>query len=113
MGAEDGASGGYVVVAGTPEGVAAHEGSPTGRFLKLMLRGQACALAVRYPTRAAAFLWVHQRMGCSRGNCCLTRITVQGASIATLIGTVATSRCICRPWVAAPITIMLTWLPCA
>ena len=63
--------------------------------------------------RPAAFLFTHQRAGGSSGGCCLTRITVQGASIATLIGTVATNRCICRPWVAAPITIMLTWLPCA
>ncbi len=37
MGPEGGAGGGYVVVAGTPEEVAAHEGSHTGRFLKLML----------------------------------------------------------------------------
>ena len=49
-----------------------------------------------------------QRVSCSKGSCCLTRMTVQGASIATLIGTVATTRCICRPWVAAPMTIMLT-----
>ncbi len=54
-----------------------------------------------------------QRVSSSKGNCCLTRMTVQGAFMATLIGTVATRRCICRPWVAAPMTIMLTWFPCA
>ncbi len=37
MGPEGGAGGGQVVVAGTPEAVAAHEGSHTGRFLKAML----------------------------------------------------------------------------
>jgi excinuclease ABC subunit A len=37
MGPEGGAGGGHVVVAGTPEDVAAHEGSHTGRFLKTML----------------------------------------------------------------------------
>ncbi len=37
MGPEGGAGGGEVVVAGTPEEVAAHEGSHTGRFLKAML----------------------------------------------------------------------------
>ncbi len=37
MGPEGGAGGGHVVVAGTPEEVAAHEGSHTGRFLKAML----------------------------------------------------------------------------
>ncbi len=37
MGPEGGAGGGKVVVAGTPEDVAAHEGSHTGRFLKHML----------------------------------------------------------------------------
>ncbi len=37
MGPEGGAGGGYVVVAGTPEEVAAHAGSHTGRFLKAML----------------------------------------------------------------------------
>jgi len=37
MGPEGGAGGGQVVVAGTPEEVAAHEGSHTGRFLKAML----------------------------------------------------------------------------
>jgi excinuclease ABC subunit A len=39
MGPEGGAGGGRVVVAGTPEEVAAHEGSHTGRFLKAMLAG--------------------------------------------------------------------------
>ena len=33
---------------------------------------------------------------------------VQGASMATLIGTVATKRCICSPCVAAPKMTMLT-----
>ncbi len=37
MGPEGGAGGGYVLVSGTPEQVAAHEGSHTGRFLKAML----------------------------------------------------------------------------
>ena len=37
MGPEGGAGGGQVVVCGTPEDVAAHDGSHTGRFLKLML----------------------------------------------------------------------------
>jgi excinuclease ABC subunit A len=37
MGPEGGAGGGVVVVAGTPEDVAAHAGSHTGRFLKAML----------------------------------------------------------------------------
>jgi excinuclease ABC subunit A len=37
MGPEGGAGGGLVVVAGTPEAVAAHEGSHTGRFLKSLL----------------------------------------------------------------------------
>ncbi len=37
MGPEGGAGGGRVVVCGTPEEVAAHEGSHTGRFLKAML----------------------------------------------------------------------------
>ncbi|MDQ2779157.1 MAG: excinuclease ABC subunit UvrA [Pseudomonadota bacterium] len=37
MGPEGGAGGGHVVVSGTPEQVAAHEGSHTGRFLKAML----------------------------------------------------------------------------
>ena len=37
MGPEGGAGGGLVVVVGTPEDVAAHEGSHTGRFLKALL----------------------------------------------------------------------------
>ncbi|MDP3611316.1 MAG: excinuclease ABC subunit UvrA [Rubrivivax sp.] len=37
MGPEGGAGGGQVVVVGTPEDVAAHEGSHTGRFLKALL----------------------------------------------------------------------------
>jgi excinuclease ABC subunit A len=37
MGPEGGAGGGRVVVAGTPEDVAACEGSHTGRFLRAML----------------------------------------------------------------------------
>ena len=37
MGPEGGAGGGLVVVTGTPEHVAAHEGSHTGRFLKALL----------------------------------------------------------------------------
>jgi excinuclease ABC subunit A len=37
MGPEGGAGGGRVLVAGTPEQVAAHEGSHTGRFLKAIL----------------------------------------------------------------------------
>ena len=37
MGPEGGAGGGYVLAEGTPEDVAAHEGSHTGRFLKAML----------------------------------------------------------------------------
>jgi excinuclease ABC subunit A len=37
MGPEGGSGGGKVVVAGTPEDVAAHPGSHTGRFLKLLL----------------------------------------------------------------------------
>jgi excinuclease ABC subunit A len=37
MGPEGGAGGGVVVVAGTPEEVAAFEGSHTGRFLKGLL----------------------------------------------------------------------------
>jgi excinuclease ABC subunit A len=39
MGPEGGAGGGHVVVAGTPEDVAAHAGSHTGRFLKALLPG--------------------------------------------------------------------------
>jgi excinuclease ABC subunit A len=38
MGPEGGAGGGMVVVAGTPEDVAAHEGSHTGRYLAPLLR---------------------------------------------------------------------------
>jgi len=38
MGPEGGAGGGTVVVAGTPEDVAAFDGSHTGRFLAPMLR---------------------------------------------------------------------------
>ena len=37
MGPEGGAGGGLVLVAGTPEDVAAHKGSHTGRFLKALL----------------------------------------------------------------------------
>jgi excinuclease ABC subunit A len=37
MGPEGGGGGGRVVVAGTPETVAAHEGSHTGRFLAKVL----------------------------------------------------------------------------
>jgi excinuclease ABC subunit A len=37
MGPEGGAGGGKVLIAGTPEDVAAHEGSHTGRFLKAVL----------------------------------------------------------------------------
>jgi len=37
MGPEGGSGGGYVVVAGTPEDVAACAGSHTGRFLKQIL----------------------------------------------------------------------------
>ena len=37
MGPEGGVGGGKVVVAGTPEEVAAHAGSQTGRFLKAVL----------------------------------------------------------------------------
>ena len=37
MGPEGGAGGGHVLAEGTPEDVAAHEGSHTGRFLKAML----------------------------------------------------------------------------
>ena len=37
MGPEGGAGGGLVVVTGTPEDVAAHESSHTGRFLKALL----------------------------------------------------------------------------
>ena len=43
MGPEGGAGGGLVVVAGTPEDVAAHEGSHTGRFLKALLPAVAPA----------------------------------------------------------------------
>jgi excinuclease ABC subunit A len=39
MGPEGGAGGGRVVVAGTPEAVAAHAGSHTGRFLQPVLHG--------------------------------------------------------------------------
>jgi excinuclease ABC subunit A len=37
MGPEGGAGGGEVLVAGTPEAVAAHAGSFTGRYLKALL----------------------------------------------------------------------------
>ena len=37
MGPEGGAGGGHVLIAGTPEEVAAHPGSHTGRFLKVLL----------------------------------------------------------------------------
>ena len=47
---------------------------------------------------------------CANGNACLTRITVQCASRATRIGTVAMNRWVCSPCVAAPRIIMLTWL---
>ena len=40
MGPEGGAGGGRVLIAGTPEDVAAHEGSHTGRFLRPLLAGQ-------------------------------------------------------------------------
>jgi excinuclease ABC subunit A len=43
MGPEGGAGGGHVVAVGTPEDVAAHAGSHTGRFLKAMLVGEAGA----------------------------------------------------------------------
>jgi excinuclease ABC subunit A len=38
MGPEGGSGGGQLLVAGTPETVAAHEGSHTGRYLKNLLR---------------------------------------------------------------------------
>ena len=37
MGPEGGSGGGQLLVAGTPEQVAVHEGSHTGRYLKPML----------------------------------------------------------------------------
>ena len=43
MGPEGGGGGGRVVVAGTPEAVAAHAGSHTGRFLATMLATHAAA----------------------------------------------------------------------
>jgi excinuclease ABC subunit A len=43
MGPEGGAGGGQVVLAGTPEDVAAFEGSYTGRFLKPLLDESATA----------------------------------------------------------------------
>jgi excinuclease ABC subunit A len=44
MGPEGGAGGGQVVVAGTPEDVAAFEGSHTGRFLRVALAAQAATV---------------------------------------------------------------------
>ena len=41
MGPEGGGGGGRVVVCGTPEDVAAHAGSHTGRFLDPLLRRHA------------------------------------------------------------------------
>ena len=65
------------------------------------------------PTNAV----LEQRMAALEGGIgAITTASGQAAlhlSIATLMGTVATKRCICKPWVAAPMTIMLTWLPCA
>jgi excinuclease ABC subunit A len=40
LGPEGGARGGQLVVMGTPEVVAAHESSHTGRFLRELLRGR-------------------------------------------------------------------------
>ena len=40
MGPEGGAGGGTVLVAGTPEDVAAHAGSFTGRYLAPLLKGE-------------------------------------------------------------------------
>jgi excinuclease ABC subunit A len=40
MGPEGGAGGGQLLIAGTPEDVAACEGSHTGRFLRTLLAGR-------------------------------------------------------------------------
>lgn len=47
-------------------------------------------------------------LSCANGNSCLTRMTVHGASIATLIGMVGLNACSFSPCVAAPITITVT-----
>ena len=50
---------------------------------------------------------------CSNGIFSFTNITVHGACIATLIGTVAIKFCSANPCVAAPIMMRLTLLPSA
>jgi excinuclease ABC subunit A len=55
MGPEGGDGGGYVVAEGTPEAIAAHEESHTGRFLAPLLPSRAAAppkLAQRARKRA-------------------------------------------------------------
>jgi len=39
LGPEGGDGGGRILVSGTPEAIAAHKGSHTGRFLKPLLKG--------------------------------------------------------------------------
>jgi len=55
MGPEGGSGGGRVVVQGTPEEVAAHEGSHTGRFLRQVFErdGHPWQKAARPATKAA------------------------------------------------------------
>jgi excinuclease ABC subunit A len=45
LGPEGGDRGGEIVVAGTPEQVAKHRGSHTGRFLKPVLEGRGASVA--------------------------------------------------------------------
>jgi excinuclease ABC subunit A len=45
LGPDGGDKGGHVVVTGTPEEVATHEGSYTGSFLAPLLNGKAAAVA--------------------------------------------------------------------
>jgi excinuclease ABC subunit A len=48
LGPEGGDGGGDIVVVGTPEKIAAHESSHTGRFLEPVLRGQGATVAPEY-----------------------------------------------------------------
>ena len=54
MGPEGGSGGGTVVATGTPEQVAAHEGSHTGRFLQQVLDGAAAPAPAKRARRTAA-----------------------------------------------------------
>ena len=54
MGPDGGSRGGLVVAEGTPEDIAAHDGSHTGAFLRPLLEGREAAQPKRRATRKAA-----------------------------------------------------------